>query len=68
MSLTPAVRYATSPVGVTSPLGCEERGCEHVYGWHLPSAVWLTYYGLWPDDDVSTRTTDVSDEEIALCL
>jgi hypothetical protein len=34
----------------------------------LPPACWLVAYGLWPDDDVSTRTTDVTDEEISQCL
>jgi hypothetical protein len=34
----------------------------------LPPASWLVAYGLWDEDDVSTRTDDVTDEEISQCL
>jgi hypothetical protein len=34
----------------------------------LPPALWLLEYGLLDPDDRSTRTTDVTDEEIAECL
>ena len=31
----------------------------------LPPALWMILYGLWDATDVSTRTDDVTDDEVA---
>jgi hypothetical protein len=34
----------------------------------LPSALYMVATGLWDENDVSTRTDDVTDDEVSACL